>query len=331
MRKSLHENRPASREIDWRNLAVLLAVNEAGSVRSAAERLNTGPALVSRALKDLEQQLGVELVMFAKGGRRPASLTEAGQRVVERAEGIALLMEGIHRDVSMRDYETEGEVSIVCPDGLGTYFLAPAIAAFQREFPGICIDLRTRSDPAREAHITIQLVEEKARMTDVAIPLGWQHYAHFASKDYVETYGAMIEPVEAVQHRMLQFVDHKEQKQRWERKMVELQALIDPALRTDCGTAILQATANGAGVAALPTYVVCLDSRLVMVGKDERAHARFWLICDHERSQLPRFKETIAWLKNIFEPRANPWFRQEFIPPENFEAALQVANRRSLR
>jgi len=46
------------------------------------------------------------------------------------------------------------------------------------------------------------------------------------------------------------------------------------------------------------------------------------LVFDGQRSEIPRYRETIAWLQRVFDPRKNPWFREEFIAPREFAHEL---------
>jgi hypothetical protein len=69
--------RPRERSIDIRQLEALLAVAEEGSFTAAADRLHTVQSNVSEHIRQLEADLGVQLIVRDRRGRAP---TEFGVR-----------------------------------------------------------------------------------------------------------------------------------------------------------------------------------------------------------------------------------------------------------
>lgn len=317
IRKTPPSKRAASEQFAWEDLAVLLAVSQTGNMSQAATRLNKTQPTISRALTDLEKRLGATLVERAKG-RKGVTLTDLGKRVAENAAGIERLINAIYEDAAMRDLEPKGEVTIACNEGLGAYVIAGAISSFHDMFPDISLDVRLKPDGAREPDITIQSSEEKRRMSDVAVPLGWMHYVHFASSGYIKRRGGMKTLQEAFDHRMLTQTSYVQQYERWRPKVKSLRDAIDHAVRTDDSAFLFQAVAGGAGVAAIPSYAAMIDPHLQALDTGELARIRFWLVHDQQRGQLPRVRAAITWLCGLFDARSNPWFREEFIEPREF-------------
>lgn len=305
-------------EPDWSDLHLFLAIAETGSLTKAAQRLNTTQPTVSKRLDELEAKLGVMLVVRSLSG---VSLTDEGRIVADNAASMSRLVRQVTQSVSMRDRAAAGKVTLACPDALATYVLAPALAGFQRAFPNIRLEVRTRNEGPTPADLSIQFQETK-RMDDVAVSLGWQHYAAFASKDYLDLYQTPIALTDAFQHKMLVHLDHREQLERWAEKVQALQSMLDPAMTTDGGVFMVRSATSGAGVAALPTYVAHHEPALVMVGAGEYARARFWVVFDRENGERARVRETLQWIKDIFAPRKNPWFWEEFIAPDAFAEIL---------
>ncbi|MEV4170302.1 LysR family transcriptional regulator [Nonomuraea sp. NPDC049709] len=69
--------------VDLRMMRYVIAVAEAGSFEAAAERLHMTQPPLSRQIRDLERELGVNLFH-----RRPTRLTEAGRVFVEAAREV---------------------------------------------------------------------------------------------------------------------------------------------------------------------------------------------------------------------------------------------------
>lgn len=173
-----------------------------------------------------------------------------------------------------------------------------------------------------ECDLSIQF-EETRRIDERALPLGWLHYIHFASDQYLELYGGMQSVVDIMQHRVLTHTNLRAQEERWQSKIKSLRDVVDHAVRTDCSTFLINSVAHGAGVASMPTYVAHFEPQLRILETGEHARVRFWLVFDQQRGELPRMRETIKWLTSIFDARQNPWFREEFIHPSEYPDELQ--------
>jgi DNA-binding transcriptional LysR family regulator len=304
----------ASRELDWADLHFFLAVSESASLTKAAERLKTTQPTVSKRLDDLERRLGSILVVRTKAGVR---LTDSGRFVAGQAAAMARSVEQIAHEVALRDTVPAGEVIIHCPDGLANYFLAPALKQLHHVHPDIQLIVRARLDEATLPDLTVQFHETK-KMEDRAISLGWLHYGAFTTQEYLNLYGTPKDVTDALRHRILRHLDYVNQVERWRAKQKPLTELIDYAMRTDCGPFLVNATASGAGISSLPTYVAHVDPRLIMLEHGDLASMRFWLVFNGARGEIPRVRETISWLRGVFDKRDNPWFREEFIHPREF-------------
>ena len=84
--------------MDVRQLEALLAVAEEGSFTAAADRLHTVQSNVSGHVRQLEAELGVQLLVRSRRGTVP---TEFGVRVIERARAIRSELEALRKDLSM--------------------------------------------------------------------------------------------------------------------------------------------------------------------------------------------------------------------------------------
>jgi hypothetical protein len=94
-----------------------------------------------------------------------------------------------------------------------------------------------------------------------------------------------------------------------------MKKLIDFALVTNSGTAIIEACANGGGIAVLPSYIHALDPRLVTLDLAELAPIQFWMTYTERVRRLPRGQAVIDWLRTIFDKKKHVWFRSAFIHP----------------
>lgn len=121
-----------------RHLEVFDALIEAGSVSRAAERLNLTQPAVSIALGKLESDLGFKLFHREKGFFAPTK--EALQLSGEVSQGLLAFSRIEQRADEIRTGST-GSISIATNGTLAVNFLPKIIVDFQRQNPGIKIDV----------------------------------------------------------------------------------------------------------------------------------------------------------------------------------------------
>jgi len=121
-------------------LKYLLAIVDNGlNITAAAERLYTSQPGVSKQLKLLEEELGMQL--FVRKGKSLGGITPAGERVIERARVIMQEVENI-RSLASDYYEEEsGSLSIATTHTQARYVLPEIIAEFRKRYPNITLNL----------------------------------------------------------------------------------------------------------------------------------------------------------------------------------------------
>ena len=118
----------------WRfdDILTFVSVVEAGSVTSAATRLNVSKSVISKRISDLEAALRVELFHRSTGSVKPTeSALSLYERIVPLIQAITEATEGI----SERTEGLTGRLRIIAPVSFGTNFLGPVIADFARSHP----------------------------------------------------------------------------------------------------------------------------------------------------------------------------------------------------
>lgn len=124
--------------IDLRQLEMLTAVAEHGSLTQAAEALHVTQPAISIQLRKLEAELGLALTVRSGRGVR---LTEAGQEAVQHARRIERALEDMREDMRQRSGLVRGVLRIAVVS-TANYFIAPDIARFRRARPGIEVNLQ---------------------------------------------------------------------------------------------------------------------------------------------------------------------------------------------
>lgn len=120
--------------MDIRVLGYFLAVAREGSITKAAEVLHMTQPPLSRQLKDLEEELGKQLLIR---GSKKITLTEDGMLLRKRAEELVELMEKTKAEISASDENINGEVYIGSGETDAISVIAQAAKELQNEYPFI--------------------------------------------------------------------------------------------------------------------------------------------------------------------------------------------------
>jgi LysR family transcriptional regulator, regulator of abg operon len=118
--------------VKFHQLKAFLTVAEQGSIRAAARSLHLSQAALTKSLKELEQDLGVSLVLRTARG---VQLTEYGQRLRIRARMVVSEMRRAEDDIAhMKDAGT-GSVAAAITPTTALSFLPQAYRAFRKQMP----------------------------------------------------------------------------------------------------------------------------------------------------------------------------------------------------
>lgn len=120
--------------MELRVLQYFLAVTREQSISGAAESLHLSQPTLSRQLKDMEDELGKQLLIR---GNRKISLTDEGMILRKRAEEIMDLVRKTEHEIALTDDIITGEIHIGAGETEGVHYLTQAARLLQKEYPGI--------------------------------------------------------------------------------------------------------------------------------------------------------------------------------------------------
>jgi DNA-binding transcriptional LysR family regulator len=209
-------------------------------------------------------------------------------------------------------------VTISITEGLGSYWMMPQIVQFQRQHPAVVVAMHCAMESADvlrlEADMAIQFIKP-ASPDLMVVRLGRMHVYPFASRGYLERYGTPHSAAEMRQHRLVNQVAPQLDPGAWARHlgMESVEEIV--GVSTNASTAILYAIDNDAGIGALPTYVATVNRRIVPVDIDVIHQMDIWLTFRRDLRETKRRAFLIDWIRSIFDPRAHPYFGEEFIHP----------------
>jgi DNA-binding transcriptional LysR family regulator len=299
---------PKGQEINLNRLAVFAAIVRAGSLTGAGRELGLTKAMISQHLSRLEEELGVALMVRTS---RHTALTEVGSRFHADCERILAETEAaIARATQDREVPT-GTLRLTGTTDYGVTVLAPAVAGFMRRYPKLFVDLvigdELRDLVAERFDLSIRvgwLRDSRARAVRLAQCPQWV----VASPAYLGLRGTPRTPADLSTHdwiaapllptpSRLTFIDNDGR-----RNAVR----VHPKAQANNAGAIRELILNGAGVAALPEFLIADDVRagrlVALLTREHRlraggiyavypshpAPANVRLFVDHLRSHLAR-------------------------------------------
>lgn len=130
------------------------------NLTDVAAALYTSQSGVSKHIKDLEDELGIEL--FVRRGKRLLGLTEPGRELTGVVDRILLDAANVRRLAQQFSQTSRGELTVATTHTQARYALPSAVAAFRKLFPEVRLMLHQGS-PVELAQM---LLEGKA---DIAI------------------------------------------------------------------------------------------------------------------------------------------------------------------
>lgn len=118
--------------MELRVLRYFLTVSREQSISGAAKSLHLSQPTLSRQLKEMEEELGKQLLI--RGNRR-VTLTEEGMILRKRAEEIMELVKKAEDEISLSDETVAGDITVGAGETDGVRFLTKAAKAVQKDYP----------------------------------------------------------------------------------------------------------------------------------------------------------------------------------------------------
>jgi len=306
---------------DLSDLHVFYAVAVCGGLSAAARSLRIYPSIVSRALDQLEARLHNRVVRrTAQGG----VLTKAGETAFARVRTIQSQIEEMDREVIDSDKTSPvAAVTLSCSDGVGAYLLTPALTYLLQENPKLDVRLDCGLWPNNpiEADAEIALIFNAEPVPGyISRPVAHFHYALFGSQAFFELYGMPESLEDAPRHP---FLHHTAENltANTPRKVRAFHDLARRLVETKSSAAVVEGVLAGIGLAGTPCVLASIYPELVMVGGAVDP-VELSPVYHRDIELIARIKVVLKWLEAVFDQKTKPWYRREFVPPNEFAPFL---------
>lgn len=255
--------------MDWDKLRIFYAVAEAGSFTHAGDTLNLSQSAVSRQISTLEDSIGVTL--FHRHARG-LILTEEGELLHNTAAEIFGKLAMIEGQIADSRQLPEGPLRITVAEFIGSTWLAPQLSRLRKEHPDIqltmLLDDRILNLSMREADAAIRLYKPEQpdliqrHLTNI-------HFHLCASKDYLKDRGTPKSVKDLKDHTLVGYPENvpapfTDPNWLFRTAEVETEGGSDIIMMNSI-YGILEAVKAGAGIAALPDYMIATDKNLIKI------------------------------------------------------------------
>ncbi len=243
---------------DFEALAIFAKVVELRSFAAAAGELALSKPTVSKAISRLEQRLGARL--FNRTSRRLA-LTDAGQRLAERAARLLADGETIENEALSQSVTPRGLVRLAVPMTFGVKVVAPVLTEFLKQYPDVSIDLHLSDamvDLIGEGFDAGLRIASLPDSSLIARRLCAMPRYTVAAPAYLKKYGRPTHPMHLAEHRCFAYA-YLSTPNVWRyTNAAGEEASVRPAgqLRVNNGEAVLPALVAGLGIADLPDFII---------------------------------------------------------------------------
>lgn len=293
----------ARRDLEWNDLAIILAIGRAGSLSGAARAVGKTHSTIFRKITAIEERTGVRFFDRFDSGYVP---TDAGRTALEYAERIEGEFHALGLEIIGRDAKLSGRLRITCPEVLASHHMPALAARFSRLHPDIQIDVSPGHGSVdlnrREAEVAIRATS-KPPETSFGRKICPFRFAIYSSPDYIEA--APVRNLAGHPFCLIEGTANWLVPTVWKTKEEgERQAVF----QCRATTAVQNAAAEGMGLTLLPCYVGDADPCLVRVTDPiENLDLALWVLTHPDLRNTARIRAMMSFLYDELGARADLW------------------------
>lgn len=239
-------------------MRVFCSVIEAGGFAPAADRMGLSTSAVSRHVAQLEAHLNVRLLNRTT---RRMSPTDEGFAYFERCTQLLADLEETEASVSGEARRPHGRLRLTAPIALATLRLAPAFAAFSRQYPDITLDILLSDSIADFAEEGLDLAIRVGRVGSenlVARHIGDSVLLVAAAPDYLRRAGTPSCPDDLAHHECLTYT-YSSIGNQWsfeDSNGKTMTTRIGGPINANNGMLLAEIAAAGGGIAFAPCFIL---------------------------------------------------------------------------
>ena len=296
--------------IETSQFQTLVAVANACSFSKAAEDLGVTQSAISQSIKSLEQKIEVKL--FKRSGKKVVLTTE-GEKLYFLASDFLMRIENTLDEIRYDKEEMSGKVRVGTLIGIGKSWLAPALLKFAKDYPDLTVAIKLGMHDAlisdfRNNKLDMLVLPdyflppfgEKILIGEEKATLVYPKSDRFKLRADIGLEELAKLPTVVFEHNAPLYL--KWCKKRYKRipKRVNIKYVINSH------GSMLQAVAQGMGVAVIPTHVLKRSFYREQVRYSHQSFdvllGKFYLLYNKDSEELLRIRTILDILKGFDNP-----------------------------
>jgi DNA-binding transcriptional LysR family regulator len=288
--------------LDWSDLRHVLETARQGGISGAARVLGVNHATVARRITSAETALGARLFDRLASGY---VVTEAGQDAVRAAEMMEQSEARLDRLIGARDVDISGRLTVTAPQLMIERVLAPVLADFIAEYPGVDLNVLATNNivnlAQREADVAFR-ISSKPSPTLVGQVVTKQKAAVYATPAVIARDPGGVEPLDWIRFA------------HWPgppREITDIRPNLRARLTVDDMMAAVGAVRTGIGATRMACILGETDPALQRVpGLPVFDYAPVWVLTHTDLRNVPRIRSFVDFttgrlrrLRHLFEGR----------------------------
>lgn len=313
-------------QVKWDDLKAFYMVVVSQSFRTAAKNMSLSLNAIRNRVDSLEGTFGEILLIRHPKGIEP---TQKGLRLFEVIKRMVEASKDLNGHLFNTDQEVSGNVSISVSEGLGSFWLMPRIRHLRQAYPKLKVrlhcDMRMPDLTVHEADVSIQL--ERPEHPDLIIQtLGYLHLMPYVSRGYLEQYGEPKIPLSAP-HGFVDQIAPQVRNDLLDNYMDANERSPFTVVQTNTSSSHYYAIANGLGIGILPTYSRAVTRKVIPIDLGFPPLRREIYLAYHPQARrVKKMDVVLDWIRDAFDAKKYPWFREDFIHPTELEESLEQDN-----
>jgi DNA-binding transcriptional LysR family regulator len=242
----------------FESMRAFTQVVEASGFAAAAREMGLSRSVVNKAVINLENELGAQLLTRST---RQVTPTETGLAFYDRCVQILSELDEAISAVNELQVTPIGNLRINAPMSFGTLHLAGMVADYMAIYPSVHVELVLNDrlvDPIEEGFdVTIRVTEPYSSTSLITREIVTVKRVLCASPAYLKTHGEPEHPKDLKAHRCLHY-GYQESGNQWRLAGAtgEQSFPIHCVMWSNNGEVLKQAAVNHQGIALLPTFIV---------------------------------------------------------------------------
>jgi DNA-binding transcriptional LysR family regulator len=243
-------------------MTTFVAVVDSGGFASAARKLNLSPPVVTRAVAELEERLGLRLLTRTT---RFVRVTDAGARFAEDCRRILAEIDEAETAATGTHATPRGTLTLTAPVLFGQLYVTPILVSYLQRFPEVdaeCLFVDRVVNVVEEGIDVAVRIGELPDSSLQAVRVGRVRRVLVASPAYLQAHGVPRRPQDLAGHTIASAAGvNPVSEWRFTDAGKPLVQRVQPRMRTTTNDSAIAAALAGLGITRLLSYQVAAHVR----------------------------------------------------------------------